>query len=64
MQFNSEVTVKVTLLHDCFSRFLNCADVTRLRNASRMRFSNIEYKQKNVVFIHGHMGQDIQEWTK
>ena len=25
--------LKITLLHGCFSRFLNCTDVTKLRNA-------------------------------
>ena len=28
--------VKVTLLHECFSRFLNCAKGTKLRKASHI----------------------------
>ena len=28
--------LKLTLLHGCFSRFLNCANVTKLRNAPHM----------------------------
>ena len=27
---------RVTLLHECFSHFLNCTNGTKLRNASRM----------------------------
>ena len=30
------VTLKVTLLHGCFSRFLNCTNGTKLRKASHM----------------------------
>ena len=61
VQFNSKATLKVILLHGYFSRFLNCGDVTRSRNTSRMRFSNIERTQKNMAFFHGYMGQGIQE---
>ena len=61
VQVNSKATLKVILLHGYFSRFLNCGDVTRSRNTSRMRFSNIERTQKNMAFFHGYMGQGIQE---
>ena len=36
--------LKVTLLHGCFSRFLNCTNGTKSRNASRMVFGNIPRK--------------------
>ena len=32
---------KVTLLHGCFSRFLNCANDTKLRNSSLMMHIDI-----------------------
>ena len=32
--------LKVTLLHGCFSRFLNCANGTKSRNASQMILSS------------------------
>ena len=34
-----ENTVKWTLLHGCFSRFLNCANATKSRNAPHMKTS-------------------------
>ena len=30
--------LKITLLHGCFSRFLNCKNGTKLRNASHIHF--------------------------
>ena len=36
--------LKVTLHHGCFSRFLNCTNGTKSRNASRMVFGNIPRK--------------------
>ena len=32
----SKVALKVTLLHGCFSRFLNCTNGTKSHNASQM----------------------------
>ena len=34
----SKVALKVTLLHGCFSRFLNCTNGTKSRNASQISF--------------------------
>ena len=34
--FSFAFLVKVKLLHGCFSRFLNCANVTKSRNTSQM----------------------------
>ena len=34
----SATLLKVTLLHDCFSRFLNCTNGTKSRNASHTSF--------------------------
>ena len=40
--------IKVTLLHGCFSRFLNCINGTKSRNASHDSYSgNAEAKTKN-----------------
>ena len=35
---NTQNGVIVTLLHECFSRFLNCTNGTKSRNASHMMF--------------------------
>ena len=32
-------SLKVTLLHGCFSRFLNCTDGAKSRNASHIKIS-------------------------
>ena len=34
--FEPKTLLKVTLLHGCFSRFLNCTNGTKLRNASQI----------------------------
>ena len=34
--FNNETLLKVTLLHGCFLRLLNCTDGTKSRNASHI----------------------------
>ena len=33
---NPATLLKVTLLHECFSRFLNCTNGTKSRNASHL----------------------------
>ena len=35
------LVLKVTLLHGCFSRFLNCANDTKFRNSSLMMHIDI-----------------------
>ena len=43
---------KVTLLHGCFSRFLNCTNGTKSRKASQLLFRlclQFEYKKKSRV---------------
>ena len=35
--------LKVSLLHGCFSRYLNCANVTKSRNASHTLFDTMRY---------------------
>ena len=41
--------LKVTLLHGCFSRFLNCSDCTKLRNASHIIETNVILTQPGNV---------------
>ena len=42
--------LKLTLLHGCFSRFLNCANGTKTRNASHMKMAlNNRVTNKTVV---------------
>ena len=35
-RFQPATLLKLTLLHGCFSRFLNCTNVTKSRNTSHM----------------------------
>ena len=37
LQYKSATLLKLTLLHGCFSRFLNCTNGTKSRNASQMK---------------------------
>ena len=39
--FEPGTLLKVTLLHGCFSRFLNCTNCIKLRNESHIIFKNI-----------------------
>ena len=39
--------VKVTLLHGCFSRFLNCAHATKSRNASHVTYTSTSFMSAN-----------------
>ena len=34
--FSLQLYLKLTLLHGCFSRFLNCTNITKSRNASHI----------------------------
>ena len=48
------LVLKVTLLHGCFSRFLNCTNGTKLRKASHMIYrplNTLLEKLKNVFEI-------------
>ena len=36
--FKPATLLKLTLLHECFSRFLNCTNVTKSRNAPHIEF--------------------------
>ena len=38
--------LKVTLLHDCFLRFLNCTNGTKSRNASHLSENKIQQRIK------------------
>ena len=38
--------LKVTLMHECFSRFLNCTNGTKSRKASHMIEKNTESERK------------------
>ena len=54
--------LKVTLLHGCFSRFLNYTNGTKLRKASHFKATRRLFSRNE--FSRLHMGQSIQEWTK
>ena len=57
--------LKLTLLHGCFSRFLNCTNATKLRNASQIPtgsrvwgggrggglFKTKKFTKKHITFI-------------
>ena len=45
---HGRVLIKVTILHGCFSRFLNCTNSTKLRKVSRILIhsSPPQYDQK------------------
>ena len=43
--------LKITLLHGCFSRFLNCTNSTKLRQASHTSF---EWKSFDRKFDYSH----------
>ena len=45
------ISLKVTLLHECFSRFLNCTNGTKSRNTSHMRASFIHDILPNNFYI-------------
>ena len=40
VNFSKVAGLKLTLLHGCFSRFLNCTNGTKLRNASHILYSH------------------------
>ena len=41
--------LKVTLLHECFSRFLNCTNCIKLRKTSHIKHKNsYEFVMKNI----------------
>ena len=48
--FESATLLKVTLLHGCFSRFLNCTNGTKLHNASHMKMSKCVTCIQNIIF--------------
>ena len=41
LQAETEVLLKVTLLHDCFSHFISCTNGTKSRKTSHMTTSNM-----------------------
>ena len=43
--------LKVTLLHGCFSRFVNCTNCTKSRNVSHMLLSTIIFSYYYVTLI-------------
>ena len=47
----SKVALKVTLLHGCFSRFLNCTHGTKSRNASHSEFTFVSFLLMKVCLI-------------
>ena len=54
---NFSKVILVTLLHGCFSRFLNCANDTKSRNASHMRIRmNSRHSNVAEIFITAHLG--------
>ena len=44
--------LKVTLLHGCFSRFINCTNGTQLHNASESTFDACAAKRMKVLLGH------------
>ena len=51
---NTPHSLQLTLLHECFLRFLNCTNGTKSRNASHI-------SKVIGVIDDRHMGQSIQE---
>ena len=41
------ISVKVTFLHECFSRFLNCTNGTKLRQASQIKTKYQNFFEKD-----------------
>ena len=53
VNFSKESTLlKLTLLHGCFSRFLNGTNGTKLRNASHIEFVEEMKQMKLLKFVH------------
>ena len=48
--FKPATLLKLTLLHGCFSRFLNCANVTKSHNAPHIGLT--EFEKINWLPIH------------
>ena len=48
-QFSPATLLKLTLLHGCFSRFLNCTNGTKSCNASHMTSSSKFYSRAEVL---------------
>ena len=46
------ILLKLTLVYGCFSRFLNCTNGTKSRNASHIRFGNLNsrnYRSDSII---------------
>ena len=50
VKLQSATLIKVTLLHGCFSRFLNCANGTKSRNASYLLYKTSARSQLTHLF--------------
>ena len=51
---NPATLLKVTLLHWCFSRFLNCTNGTKSRNAPHIHFLNFRSAFDNINLYADH----------
>ena len=59
-----QALLQITLLHGCFSGFLNCTNGTNLRNASRMRLFDflLDYLMLlSLFYVHFWC---VSEWDK
>ena len=48
--YKPAILLKVTLIHGYFSRFLNCTNGTKSRNASHMKMSKCVTCVQNIIF--------------
>ena len=75
LRLKPEALLKVTLLHVCFSRFLNCTNDTKLRKASHMKSGcslnmfwynviSMAYFGLKILFIaFSEREQELFEWN-
>ena len=60
----SKVAVKLTLLHGCFSRFLNCANGTKSRNASHIKLrleGSLQTFLKTQTFLTLNLSDELSQ---